>query len=799
MHNTSKLRSRGERLSRRRHWVVQAAAFSVAMLGVALFPQSAQASVVTPLEEVFSDTLFGQVVSVGNGSMRCPTASDGVNLRPSTSFEACALAQAGTVPAGTYTNNNDYSMRQNDTDGRSDTFNNSSATFSIPAGATIEYAALEWSGHTGEFKNSAGNTSAIRSCNIVGQQYAAQFPTALPPAPAAATPEAQSPGIQIDGASPVTVSPNVTRDSGAAWPNNSDRMYMGWSDVTALFEAASLGASTTVTVSNIWAPSGVNCAAGWGLTLVWSFDEAVPGVVDFQNKISIYRGHIRQGAADAPSSVTFSGFEAASSTNRIGLVAYEGDRGTVGDRFSINGTDVTEPTGYGTVNDFFVSSAEGSSAPAWAVNFSTDVNAFSTNLIHVGDTEATLGFRTNGDGYWLQSIWMEAPVASVHITKTADIAVGRPGDPVVWTITVTNPSPAEITDIVVSDPLEDSCDRTIPSSFLVSNSYTYTCTGVLPDASITNTATVTAQTALGTPLSDTSSATVTVIHPALSVEKTADKTLYVDGETITFTVLVRNAGDVPLTDVDLVDATTPGCSAAIGTLAPGEDRLITCTTTAPIAGDQNTAVVSATDPLGNALNETSTVLTPVARPSLDLSKTVSAPEATVGQSVAFTVRVTNTGNVRIDDVDITDDRVTDCSAIVGSLLPGESRETTCSFRGNAPQTFVNTAEATGIGMRCLGSEPGQCNEQLDAPPLVASAEATVIFVSEPVDPPVDPPVNPPVDPPVTPPFPGGNAGGSGSGLAGTGLDGVPYLGAGIAFLVVGSAILTITRRRRQHR
>ncbi len=766
---------------RKRSFVSTLLVLAGVALGLSVPSAAAQASVVLPLESVYSDTVYGSVLSVGNGNMRCPTASDGVNLRAGTSFEACAQAQAGTVPAGTYTNNNDYSMRWNDTDGRSDTFNNSSAQFTIPAGASIKYAMLEWAGHTGEFRTSGGTTSSIRSCNIVGQQYATQFPTTMPSSPAAATPEAQSPGIQINGSAPTWVTPHVTRDTGAGWPNNSDRMYTGWSDVTGLLESSGLSGVTTVTVSNIWAPAGVNCTAGWGLTVVWAFDGPVAGVAEYQNAINISQGHVRQGSADLPSTAVFTGFEAVSSTNRVGLVAYEGDRGTVGDRFSINGTDVPEPTGYGTLNDFFVSSATGASDPAWGVNFSVDVNDFTTNLIHAGDTQATLGFRTNGDGYWLQSAWLEAPVASVHIEKTADISMGRPGDPVVWTITVSNPSPAEIHDVTVTDPQEASCDREIPSSFLVSDSYTYTCQGVLPEQTVTNTATVTARTELGTELSDEDSATVEVIHPALSITKSADKALYLDGETVNFAILVENTGDVELSDVHVEDPKVPGCSAELGTLAAGAQHSLSCSATAPIAGNENTATITGTDPLGNTVEEESTAPAKAARPSLKIEKSVSQKEVHVGDTVTFTIRVTNDGNVRLDHVKLEDLDVTSCSQQIGTLSPGETRTSSCTWKAEQAEKFVNTARASGIAMRCTGEEAlGTCTDELGVDPLVRVDTASVVASKKPI-----------IPPPV-------NDGKGDDKLSVTGGQGLGIL-AGLGLLGTAAGTLLVLRRRVQNR
>lgn len=715
-------------MSVRRPLTVLASACGLAALVAApalVAPGPAEAAVVTPLSLVYESTVFGRATSVGNGVMRCPTASDGVNLRAGTSYEACAAAQAGTVPAGLLTNNNEYSMRHQDDDALPETFDASSARLTVPAGAEVRYAVLTWGGHTGEYRAAGGGTSAIRSCNVIGQQYAAQFPTSLPPAPAAASPEAQAPGLQIGGGARVEVVPDaVTRDSLAAWPTSSDRFYTGIADVTALLRAAAPAGDVDVTVSNVWAPAGVNCAGGWGLTVVWAFDAPQPGVIEYANRVSVHAGHVRQGSADAPSSVQVSGFEAASSTNRVGIVAYEGDRGHVGDRFSINGTDVPEPTGFGTLNDYFVSAANGSTSPAWPVNFSVDVNELGTSLVPAGSTDATLGFRTNGDGYWLQAVWLETPEATVDVTKTADIARGRTGDPVTWTITVTNPSPARLASIRVTDALEPACDREVPTEQVVSGSYTYSCTSTLGADSVVNTAVVTAVTEAGATLVADAAAAVEVIHPALTVTKTADRALYRDGEQARFEVVTTNTGDTPLTQVTVADARVPGCSAVVGALAPGESRSTTCAATAPLPGGANTATATGLDVLGRGVEATGSVPVPVAAPALTVRKSVSAPRVAPGGTVRFTVEVTNTGDVRLDDVVLDDDAVPGCSARFGTLLPGESGRTTCTWRADSTDGLVNVARATGTALRCTDAAPAPC-EALGGPPVTAEDSAAV--------------------------------------------------------------------------
>ena len=162
--------------------------------------------------------------------------------------------------------------------------------------------------------------------------------------------------------------------------------------------------------------------------------------------------------------------------------------------------------------------------------------------------------------------------------------------------------------------------------------------------------------------------------------KTADTTALsnppVVGEQITYNFAITNTGNVTLTNVDITDI-LPGIvisGGPIASMAPGDMDNTTISATYALtqadidAGEVvNQATVTGTDPTGNPVTDLSgttngddtPTTTPLDRtPSIALVKTAdtsgfSVPTA-VGDQITYSFTVTNTGNVTLTNVSITD-------------------------------------------------------------------------------------------------------------------------------------------------
>ena len=312
---------------------------------------------------------------------------------------------------------------------------------------------------------------------------------------------------------------------------------------------------------------------------------------------------------------------------------------------------------------------------------------------------------------------------AISVDKSASAQMVHSGDRVTYTVVVSNTGSVPLAQVAVAD------DRCQPLTFLDGDTngnlllesgerWRYRCVGTL-SANTTNTATASGQPAAGdgTPLTDLApitgqdTATVTVIHPAMILTKSADRVMARTGETINYTLLLTNSGDVPLSTVAISDNRCTPLVLAAGdsnnntVLDVGEVWRYTCAHTV-VAGDPdpfvNSATATARDPLGLALTHTATATVDLIGPQMDLSKQANTVAAIHGETVTYTYRLTNTGNVALASPTVVDDRCSPVLYVGGDLNNslgldvGEAWRFSCSYvvQAGDPNPLVNTATAT---------------------------------------------------------------------------------------------------------
>ncbi len=314
-----------------------------------------------------------------------------------------------------------------------------------------------------------------------------------------------------------------------------------------------------------------------------------------------------------------------------------------------------------------------------------------------------------------------AGVASPAVSTVKALAVGGPtsysavGEVVEYVVTVTNAGNVTLTGVSVSDALADQapvCDVAT-----LAPGASATCTAVhtvtqsdLDLGSVSNTATGSGTPPSGPSVSDPSDPVVVagVASPAVSTVKAlavGGPTSYsAVGEVVEYVVTVTNAGNVTLTGVSVSDALAdqaPVCDVA--TLAPGASATCTAVHTVTqadldLGSVSNTATGSGTPPNGPSVSDPSdpVVVAAVATPGISAMK--SSPNvavSAVGDVVDYTITVTNTGNVTLTSVAVSDpraDAVPACPLTV--LAPGES--TTCSATHTVVQADLDTGSVVNL-------------------------------------------------------------------------------------------------------
>jgi large repetitive protein len=275
------------------------------------------------------------------------------------------------------------------------------------------------------------------------------------------------------------------------------------------------------------------------------------------------------------------------------------------------------------------------------------------------------------------------------------------GSTVTWTYEVTNPGNEWISGVDVQD---DQFGVT-PTPVLVGpynigdinqNDYLepgeewlFTATGIAIEGQYENLGTATGTGAVSEePLTDTDLDHYFGATPGVNILKLTNGTdnnsptgpVVAVGSTVTFTYIVTNTGNVPLADVDVTDdqgvivsGPAPGGDAdGDGLLDVDETWTYTASTLA--VADQyvnngtvvGTPVTESGDPIPDTTTVTDTDIDHHfgAAPSVDILKLTNGtdnnnptgPVVAVGSTVTFTYIVTNTGNVPLADVDVTDDQ-----------------------------------------------------------------------------------------------------------------------------------------------
>ena len=295
---------------------------------------------------------------------------------------------------------------------------------------------------------------------------------------------------------------------------------------------------------------------------------------------------------------------------------------------------------------------------------------------------------------------------NTEVTARADLAVTKTGSPspvpagsqLTYTLNVENLGPGDAQNVLLTDPIpaqlvnaQYSLDggatfqpwtgsvslgtlaANTARTVLIRGTVQGTATGV-----IANTAIVSSSTPDPNP-DNNEDTEITPINTSadLSVTKSGSPSPVLPGQTLTFTLTVRNAGPNPAIDTVLADAVPPQFTGAeysvdngatwlpwtgslsLGTLDPNAVRtvLIRGTVSSTASGLlTNTAIVQSATPDPNPNNNQDTALIPV-NESADLSivKTASPVPVTAGGQISYTLPVTNAGPSPAQNVVLTDD------------------------------------------------------------------------------------------------------------------------------------------------
>ncbi|OAN38065.1 beta strand repeat-containing protein [Microbacterium sp. H83] len=702
-------------------------------------PQAAEAAVVqwgtnSGTTPNYQANVNGDFIMAGNGVLAC-SATTGT-----TANGTCADLHAASNTNTANVNDNFVMTQSNTVSGF--TANSSSATMTIPAGATVVKAFLTWSANTGVY---TGDTRRLCS------QYSAARGVATMPTGSATGYTSRAVQLRVGSGAIVDVSPQSMLQDPAS--QATALYYSASADVTSAFASVTTGSEITVSAGNIWTPTGAGCYAGWSVNVVYDYGTFIPdNPASVPHNIIYYEGHVRQGANDADLTVAFNGFTAVAAGTRAGFTLFEGDRNITGDTASYSrggSTTYAEiPNAAGATGNVGISRAVGSvrytgTAGTAFTNQSVDVATVGLANVVAGDSTVNLRLGTSGDSYLLRNAMLSVPTAGLQIIKTfngtADTQSRTSGELATFTVRITNTGAGTLRNIVVTDD-QANCARNLGTLTLAPlQTTTYTCTATAPSATgYVSTADATARTVVGDFLAQDSDST-TVLLSAISLSKTsalAPGGTGRAGDVVVYTFTVTNTGQSTLTDIVITDPLV-GLSAITfgswpgtpGTLTAGQSVTATATYTltqsdVDAGAVANTATVSAADDDGGIRpSGSANRVTPIAAAgAVTVTKTgalASGATGRVGDRITYSFTIRNTGNVTLANASLVDPlpglsppAITWPTATAGVIPVGQAATATAFYTitqadvdaGSVRNTATATAR-TPAGTSVSGSSP----------------------------------------------------------------------------------------------
>jgi uncharacterized repeat protein (TIGR01451 family) len=375
------------------------------------------------------------------------------------------------------------------------------------------------------------------------------------------------------------------------------------------------------------------------------------------------------------------------------------------------------------------------------------------------------------------------PDPRVSLSKAGDVSpavdqdAARAGDTVAYTYVVTNIGNVDLASVAVDDPTIGAVTCPTSASPLAPGE-SVTCTADesyivtqhdVDDGSFSDTATATGIGVTGTRSGPSAPSTVTIptvaAAPHLTVVKTAqvtppgDQNAALPGDTVTYTYVVTNTGNVTMRTVSVDDPQLGAVSCPDATLAPGQST--TCTANHPYVVAQgdvdagqitDTAVANGippgTPPLSPVISDPSTATVRTAdSPAVAIVKsalvspTADEHVARLGDTIAYNYQLTNVGDTTLRSVAVDDPTLgsVTCPALPPDGLGPEGTVTCTADRvvtvtqANVDAGYVtDTATATGVDLSGVTSAPS--DPSTVTIPTTSAPEAPIATTATPTAP-----------------------------------------------------------------
>ncbi|MEN9304184.1 MAG: hypothetical protein RL264_2613, partial [Bacteroidota bacterium] len=344
---------------------------------------------------------------------------------------SCTSATSQVPPSGT-NQNGDFTMNYVDIDGLSSTFMSSSDSLNLANCSEILWAGLYWGARA---TSSVSGWSSRSSCKI-----------------------------RVNSGSYQTLTADQTIDAQSLGTHPS---YYCFKDITSIVNSAGIRARFTV-ADVVTQTGGGNLWGGWSIIVVYK------NVFQSMRNLSVFDGFANVGIGNSVD-IPISGFTTPPSgpvSFELGVVSYEGDRGSTGDQLQFNGNgtfinvfDALHPT-----NDFFNSTISNLGTvttfrnPSLNNTLGLDASTFSptnTSFNYIGNnaSSATIRITTSSENILARAVTSAIDIYEPDLradVRVSDIDGGTidPGDILEYTVVGKNIG----SDLSLNTYLENTID-----------------------------------------------------------------------------------------------------------------------------------------------------------------------------------------------------------------------------------------------------------------------------------------------------------------------------------------------------
>jgi uncharacterized repeat protein (TIGR01451 family) len=247
------------------------------------------------------------------------------------------------------------------------------------------------------------------------------------------------------------------------------------------------------------------------------------------------------------------------------------------------------------------------------------------------------------------SATIDVETVLIAIDLSPDLQPVRSGSAATIMVEVTNPGPADLTDVKVTIiPMAVDCDRVI-IAMAAEETVSYECQQTLPLGLTRVTGTVIGKVEGIDTLSNSDEVRVQVFALGLYIEKEPVEPTIHKGDSATFTITIGNPGGSALSNVQVTDVLSPDCSRELDGVASDETITYECSSEELQEGFENTIDVEGTAPDGGLVTASASAIVDLINPTtvIEFSQTDSMVLRVIVN--VLTITDTNTGDVALTD------------------------------------------------------------------------------------------------------------------------------------------------------